>query len=282
MKKAFRYLLWAPFLLMIIPLNAQTLLWQMSKNGKPKGYIFGTMHTSLSETDSLYPQISSCIKACDEYYMEADMNQANALFLLGKAFMSNNTKLSDLISQEDYEMVNESLKRKGYNAGMFDRIQPYFLYGLLSQMDSSDEKVNLDEIIDIRLANKAKEMGVKVKGLESMGEQMESISKIPYNEQAKALVSYLKTEQENPNELDEMLELYQLGNIDSLYQMAANSMSNDEMKYLLIDRNVRMADRIEKYAKKKRIFVAVGAAHLGGVNGVLNLLKQKGFTIGSF
>jgi uncharacterized protein YbaP (TraB family) len=126
----------------------------------------------------------------------------------------------------------------------------------------------------------AKQKGMEVIGLETIKEQMDVFEKIPLKTQATMLYKELSSEKvEGENQLDDMIELYARQELDSLYLLTSTGMDSETNKHLLVVRNHNMADRMEPIMKKKPMFVGVGAAHLPGKEGVIDLLRKKGYTV---
>jgi uncharacterized protein YbaP (TraB family) len=134
----------------------------------------------------------------------------------------------------------------------------------------------------MELMDKAKEKDMAIEGLETIKYQMSMFDSIPYEDQAKMLVEAVKGgDEEAENTLDEMIELYKNQDIDGLYEliMAEDSDMENFEDILLVTRNKNWIPKIEKFASQKPTFIAVGAGHLPGKQGVINLLKAKGYTV---
>ena len=120
-------------------------------------------------------------------------------------------------------------------------------------------------------------------GLETIADQMEVFNKISYEAQAKVLVETIKNLKEgnsNANEFAKMVAYYKAQDVDGMLEAMAGDL--DEMEgqdALLDDRNKKWIPQIMEMSKKEKVFYAVGAGHLGGANGVIRLLRQKGLKV---
>jgi uncharacterized protein len=115
-------------------------------------------------------------------------------------------------------------------------------------------------------------------GIETIAEQLHAVDLIPLKEQAHMLLEETVKPDSGGMDMNDLLDVYKSGNLDSLYSMyRKGELSNEFNKALITDRNHRMADRIDSIAHTKSIFVAIGALHLPGPEGVLNLLRGKGY-----
>jgi uncharacterized protein YbaP (TraB family) len=264
-------------------LNAQpktSLLWKISGNGlKTPSYIYGTIHSFDKRAFTFDKLVTPYIKKCDAFGMEIKLDEVNPFSLLGQLTMPGDTTLKMLVADSDYKKF-ESLVRDSFHIelAMFSQIKPMFLMGL---METNEVASDYDDFLDEYLMKKAKSAGKECIGIETVEEQLHAIDLVPLKEQAKMLVDETLHPDTTDLGLDDLLDIYKRGDLDSLYSYyKAGELSNEFNKALVTDRNHRMADRIDSIAHKKSIFVAVGALHLPGNEGVLNLLRKKGYEVG--
>ena len=126
-----------------------------------------------------------------------------------------------------------------------------------------------------------------MKQLEKVQEQIDAFNSIPYGEQAKGLLELIKEEQSAQkanNSTEELIQHYLDGNLDSLIIIATDlqesKFTNQSFERIfLIDRNKIMTNRIVPIIKDQSAFIAIGAAHLPGKEGVIQLLREKGYTV---
>jgi uncharacterized protein YbaP (TraB family) len=136
---------------------------------------------------------------------------------------------------------------------------------------------------DLTFAQLAGQQGKPVLGLETLEEQMAAVDKIPLEEQLKGLVEMARRPDEAQKEIVALLGAYKAQDLPLLMKLVKDSKFNGETETfdqeLLDKRNRNWVPIIEKAAREKATFFAFGAGHLGGPNGVLSLLRQKGYTI---
>ena len=129
----------------------------------------------------------------------------------------------------------------------------------------------------------AKEQKEETIGLETVTEQLNVFDAIPYQDQMNELVKTAKSDlDKDRNELNKMLELYKTEDVEAMYtftQQSENVLTSKFDEELLNSRNQNWIARISKIADNKATFFGVGAAHLGGEKGVINLLRKYGFTV---
>ncbi len=271
-----------------IPLSGHTisrqskttsLLWKISgKHLKKPCYLYGTVHSYDKRAFTFKSLIVPYIKQCEAFGMEIKLDELDPFSLLGKLQMRGDTTLRMLITPENYGKL-EQLMRDSFSVelSMFSSVKPMFLMGL---MQTTGDESDYSDFLDEFLMKRAKESHKELIGIETVAEQLNAIDIIPLQEQAKMLLDETLYPDTTAEPLEDLLDIYKNGDLDSLYSFYnRGELSNTFNKALILDRNHRMADRIDSIAQLKTIFVAVGALHLPGNEGVINLLRQKGYEV---
>jgi uncharacterized protein len=256
------------------------LLWEISGNGlKESSYVFGTIHLiptkdfHLSELTILSLEKSS--KIVFEIDLE-EMNDLSSLFpLLLNSFMPEN-KISDFVSSDDYSLIENYFQNKGLPMVLLERVKPMFLNALLSG-DLFSEATSYE----LRLMEIATRLGKKTGGLETIEFQLSLFDRIPYEQQAKLLVHSIKKSQNNSDDFAELIQLYKQEDIEKLVQLVMQDSkefgSFDEI--MIYQRNENWIPKMTSLMQKEPVFFAVGAGHLGGNQGVIQLLRNAGYTL---
>ena len=261
-----------------------SLLWEITGNGLEKpSYLFGTIHIIGSEDYFWTDIMNEKFNTTETLVLEIDLENSMMamLSMMGSVRMKKGVSLQDLLTEEEYKLVEDYFNNEmGMPISLFDRIKPMFT----SMMISEGGQEGMDEMTsyEMELMDKAKEKDMAIEGLETIKYQMSMFDSIPYEDQAKMLVEAVKGgDEEAENTLDEMIELYKNQDIDGLYEliMAEDSDMENFEDILLVTRNKNWIPKIEKFASQKPTFIAVGAGHLPGKQGVINLLKAKGYTV---
>jgi uncharacterized protein len=205
--------------------------------------------------------------------------------IMTKAMMPRGQKLRDLISAEDYALVKARFEQIGMPLPMLEMIKPMFLSAMVdgggeNPMDSTAKGgTTAYEMEIMKIAEKdKKEMG----GLETMEFQMGIFDSIPLKTQAEMLVKSIKSVNHGDSEFKAMVEMYKNQDIEAMAGSMKGGDENELSKYesiLLTNRNKNWIPLIAKNSAGKSTFYAVGAGHLGGEMGVVNLLRKEGFTL---
>lgn len=142
--------------------------------------------------------------------------------------------------------------------------------------------------LDMKLFQEASASGKAVYGLETMAEQMGVFESMSEREQLVFLDESIKHANEVPEMIRRILDLYLAGDLTGLKQysdrmMARNSSQLTEIfqKRLIVDRNQRMVERMQPRLDEGNAFIAVGALHLPGDEGILRLLEKQGYSVRS-
>lgn len=264
-------------------LDKKALLWEIKVPGaKNPSYIFGTIHIIPAE-DFFYPEGTlSAFDRVNKVFFEIDMSQMNDMStlmgMMDKLYMKDNKSLKDLLTKEEYTKVNTFFKSKGLPLIFLERMKPMFLtvltYGDASPNALQEGKMKSYEFSFLELAN---QLNYPTGGLETIDFQIGVFDKIPYEVQAKMLVESIDQSSDEDMEFQKMVALYKTQDIQKLVNSIGeegNGISDYE-DILLNERNKNWIPIIIREAQTQPSFFAVGAGHLGGKNGILNLLREK-------
>ena len=258
-----------------------SLLWEIKgKKVKSPSYILGTMHL-ISQEKFLFPDhLKEKVKSSDLLVMEIggiseQMEMAKLLFLEeGNLFDHFTEEQTDSILnfvEENLNMSKEQVK------STFGRMKPMALIQLFSRESFGESPASYE----MSLEKIAKEHEIEVRGLETVEEQMAIFDSMTMEDQVKMVMQALRDSDESAKATDRLIEVYLSQDIEKIYELLGEE-GGDMMNYeenLLTNRNQNWIPQIKKLIKKNKSFIAVGAAHLGGENGVINLLRKEGYEV---
>ncbi len=261
--------------------DENTLLWRISGNNlQQPSFLFGTFHLLCKEDIHFSDALKKAIKSSDEIYMEMDLDDPSTM-LSGMLYMNmkGDKKLQDLYTPEEYQRLeNYFSDTLQMPMMMFQKAKPYFLVALLyPKMMECPTPAGVEE----ELMKIAKEDKKEIKGLETMQFQASVFDSIPYEWQAKELLKNIDSFSVYKNEFDQMLGFYKKQELDSMKNMITKSEFGSE-KYedlLLNNRNKNWIKQLKEIMKTESVFVAVGAGHLIGDFGLINLLRKEGYKV---
>lgn len=260
--------------------QSNSLLWKIEAPHLSKpSYLYGTMHSHDKRAHLFGDSVLAKLNQCDAVALEllTGAMEENPFAML-ELMMMKDTTLDMLLSEEDYQFVKTHVEE---NLEMFsmlvDKIKPIFTSVMLSEsMMRNDKAYTVDDFLE----NKAEKLGKRTIGIETMEEQMSALDQISLKEQAKMLVEQIRTENEDSMLFEQLMEHYKSQDLDAMM----NIYKSEEMpemfdEALVTKRNHIMAHRMDSIIRIQPTFNAVGALHLAGNEGVIALLKQKGYAL---
>jgi uncharacterized protein YbaP (TraB family) len=266
------------------PVATNTLLWRISgKNLSKPTYIFGTMHMLCADDIQLSDSLKQAIRGADKVYLELDMDDMmQVLGAMSHMTMRNDTTLADLLTAEEYKKVKSFFQE---NSGlipftMLEKFKPLLIESMiLKETATCDNMIVMEQLV----MEEARENKKEIKGLETMDFQLGIFDRIPYKLQAEQLVKMVENagHDGDDKEMKELTEAYrqqQLDIMDDLTKKEDMGIQNFT-DLLLYNRNADWANKLAGLMPANSLVVAVGAGHLPGEKGVLNLLRKAGYRV---
>ena len=260
-----------------------TLLWRISGNGlKQPSYLFGTIHLLCSDDVQLSDSLKAAIKGSDRVYLELDMdNLIELISVVNKMKMNGDTTLADLLTDEEYKKVKAffSNQRSLIPFSMLETYKPRLAASTLMQSAIECENaIAMEQLI----MQEAKRENKRIKGLETMAFQISIFDSIPYQVQAKQLVKYVDDfGKKDDTSFEELTKAYKDQELSKLEKLTLQEDSGMERftEIMLYNRNEDWVKKLEKLMTEQALVVAVGAGHLPGNRGVINLLRKAGYKV---
>lgn len=255
-------------------------LWKIEGSGLNKAsYLFGTIHITCDATLE-----NDVIKALDEtkqIVLEIDMDDPDMQDKMMKGmYMKDGKTLKSIVNDEDYQAIDSLFTSKmGISVKMIENVKPFFLTSMLYPkfIDCPMES------FEAELMKVAKEQNEEIFGLETIDDQINVFEVIPYEDQVKDLVRTAKDNMAyDKANFAKLLSIYKDENITDMLNIMNDDNYSSVAEYqdeLLYNRNINWIPKIKEYAEKQATFFGVGAGHLAGENGVINLLRQAGYTV---
>lgn len=277
-----------------LPKNYQGLLWEISGNGlKTPSYLYGTMHVSnklaFHLSDSFFIALNRCNVVAlelnfnewmDDFIQEGDAME-RLFFLRGSGY--NNSFYTNAVSLDMANKEELKLLLKSY---------PQIINQMMYRNTNSKSDFEEDNYLDIFINQAGHKLNKKVIGLENFMVTEKIRFKASQRDVKTKKEKELEMEEREQNriKLRELLKdgseedlsfenAYRTGNLDLLDTL--NKLQSDKryMKYMLFERNVIMANGIDSVIRREPMFTGVGAAHLPGPEGVIELLRAKGYKL---
>lgn len=264
------------------PSPAHTLLWKITGKGlKKPSYLFGTMHVLCEEDAILSDRLKGAIAGCDEIYFEINLVDINGILNSLKYMrMNDNQKLSDLLNDSDYLKVKNYFSAHGSKLpfGMLERLKPMLVSSLIEEDNMNCKTTDGMEFV---IMKEARNHDKKINGFETAEFQAGLFDSIPYEKQARELVESIDSLDQNRKNTDSLVAVYRRQDLEKIDEMSRKDdpEMSGYMDLLLYDRNRKWVKALRSLLADKSLVIAVGAAHLPGDQGVINLLKRAGYTV---
>ena len=278
--------------------NGQGLFWKISKDGKQPSWLYGTMHVTDPRILNLSDAVTKAIDQSDTVVIETldllDPLKAQAALLKNPelTMFTNGQKLTSTMSEDDKSFVEAELKERGIPASFVARMKPWMVMSLVSVPDCEQQrKASGEQILDFAIVERAKAQGKELKGLETILEQVTAMASLPIDFQVKGLVESLRLGDVLTDVSETMTQLYleeDIALITPALKAVAKELGQEEdpdedfgafEAKIILERNYLMAERAEPILNDGNAFIAVGALHLPGEEGVIELLRKQGFEI---
>ncbi|MCB9260814.1 MAG: TraB/GumN family protein [Flavobacteriales bacterium] len=269
------------------PKKYPSLLWEISGNGVAKpSYLYGTMHVSSKVAFHLGDTFFMALESCDAVALESDATQ-----WLEKMYSTEYLEeVGDLYGRSSYY---NDFYREGFSIIEFDKqtlgrslnFNSRLMNGLLYRESDYDAEFEEETYLDMYIHQAGKKLNKPVIGLEDFMESHRLVQKseIPDEDEEDRVesVDYRKIRNSGKNPGEMMQDAYRNGDldmVDSLQRLM--DPGNNHQKYMLHDRNIIMANRMDSIIQSgTKLFTGIGAAHLAGEKGVIELLRAKGYTL---
>jgi uncharacterized protein YbaP (TraB family) len=256
------------------------LLWKISGNGlQEASYVFGTIHMTCDA--SLNDDVKNALDKTSLLVLELDMDDPsmNATMMSNMA-MKDNQNIKDLLSDEEYATL-DAFTQSNFGAPLaaFATFKPFFI-SAMTYTKFLDCPIQSYEGALMAIAQEQKE---EILGLETVEEQLNIFDEIPYTDQIKDLmVSVEDNLTEDKAKFQKLMEYYKNADLSAIQEMTETDETLTMQKHkdlMLNNRNKKWISKMEVFSKEQPTFFGVGAAHLIGEKGVIQLLRDQGYTV---
>lgn len=263
-----------------------SLLWKISSpDGKIQSYLFGTYHIIGSDYLKEHLKVQSAYSAASSIVVETEIDSSQMMAVALKGMMMGKS-LKGMMDSADYSLVKTELEPSlGADLAQLDQFKPVFIsimYSLALAQKYTPEKLNYGgQAIDQYFAHQGKKSGKKVYSLESSAEQAEILfNSQSLEEQIEDLVEMAKDKEAVVKMTKSVIQSYLDEDLKTMYEEAKNlEEASGDLDVLLDDRNLRWIEILKPILSEGNAFIAVGALHLPGEKGLIELLQKEGYIL---
>jgi len=288
-----RFLLISILCLLALASQAQ-LLWKVSGNGLSRpSYILGTHHMAPASMIDEISGMDIAIEGCDivvgEVEKDSLMGQEAQMRMAQSMIAPPDSTLDKLYTPDEYAIVEQVFNKyfgtMGVKLSQMNSMKPSAISAQLQAMQAVRNFPNFDptNLIDIAVQQRANDAGKPSAGLETLQEQIDLLFNTPLADQAKGLLESCKQDENFLQMSVALVEAYMSQDLEKIYTVMLEATDGEEgkeeMKALLDERNHAWVPKLVEMMPERACLVCVGAGHLTGPQGVLQLLRDRGFTV---
>ena len=270
------------------------LLWKVSGNGLTRpSYIMGTHHLAPYSIMDSIAGLKQALKETQQVYGELKMSEMQSPATMQKMqkmmMMEGDTTLTSLLSAEDFALANKFCKENlMMDLNMAPKLKPAFLLNNIAVVAYVKHigKFNPQEQLDTFFQSQAVNNGKKAEGLETPDFQFNLLfNSYPLQRQAQLLMCTLRHIETEVENLKRLTDAYMKQDLNTMLQISQERKGNQcdplqgEEDAMIYNRNRAWAKKLPAIMKEAPTLVPVGALHLPGEQGLLNLLKKQGYTV---
>jgi uncharacterized protein YbaP (TraB family) len=286
MAERMKHMLAVLWLALVLPAAAavadEALFWSVERDGRVAGYLLGTIHSEDPRVLDFRPEFLGQVGDCDVFAMELVPDLDTLQRLVAYMQLPEGDTLRAHLGEERYERVKAALERYGVSAEQAQRLKPW-----AAMMTLSVPPPSTGLFMDYALALRAQGMGLDLRGLEALEEQLGFLEALEPS-MALELLDQAVSEAAGVDRVHrEMVDAYLGGRLTELEEQAHAQLAALTpaarawfVEQGVTERNRRMAQRMLGWLGEEAcLFVAVGALHLPGEAGLIELLREGGYEL---
>ena len=263
----------------MLPLGAEenSIFWRLTSPNGFENYLYGTIHTDDNRVSDINKNVIEALKSSQIFLMET-MEISNPKLLL-----MNNIDYSLYFNEADLDKIKLLANFHTMSLERVLKMKPWLL-AVIFDSPRPITPFNLDNL----LKTKARDLGLKIKGLETSEEHFQVLDSFSIQDQVTFLKKVLaKSLEQKEKDYEQLMSAYLSQDLNKIInvnealtsKLFSKSMWIEMKKKLLIKRNNIFFNRAHKLANNNRLFIAVGASHLGGSNGLIKQFEGAGYQL---
>lgn len=261
--------------------SQNALLWEITGNNLPgPSYLFGTFHLMCKDDIRFSPALLQSMSAASSLYLELDMDEPGAMGgLLSYLQLKNEKTLPDLFKNPaDYARVEKFFKDSlQVSLQSMKKMKPNVLEAMLYPKLMPCNRISG---VEEELLSLAKTQNKPVNGLETIAFQAALFDNVSDENEANNLLYAVDSFQVYKAFMLHLMQIYKNQQLDQMEQAFNDEPGfNESKERLLYSRNRNWVSQLRDILKKETVFVAVGAGHLVGADGLIELLKKEGYQL---
>lgn len=264
------------------PMTEKSLLWKVQHPEKAgEIHLFGTMH--LMEKAYFYfpKKLEKLVEKSDVVVMEL-AGMPSPAEAMKHILLPKDANFFDFFSPAQRDTILQWAQNKLQMdettfRSSFSKMKPFALVQMVVQL----EFLGKTESYEVRFEGLAKSKSIPLEGLETIADQMRIFDRLTKEQQSEMVMESIREGNDEIDEIKRIQQVYTKQDLDALYALIdeEEGVIEEMESELLTDRNINWTKQLANYMDGRQVFVAVGAAHLGGPKGLIRLLEAEGYVL---
>ena len=259
----------------------QGILWRIDGAATQPSYLLGTIHSDDARITTLPVTIANIFQQADSFSGEIDMDLPNLMQASQATLLPEGESLQQLLDSTLYQQTVQLLAAYGMPELVVQRMKPWAAAATLSL-----PRPQTGLFLDMLLYTQAAAQGKRVYGLETVSEQVGAMESIPRDLQIIMLRDAVAQHDQLDQIIEALINAYLQRDLNALESISDKAMQQGDARVaqlftsqVVVNRNRRMLERMQPRLDEGSAFIAVGALHLPGKDGLLTLLRNKGYRV---
>jgi uncharacterized protein len=263
----------------------KSFLWRVNSD-QNRLYILGSIHLLKKETYPLKKSIEDAFEQTKKLVLEIDLGSANLQklqqLMLQKSISTDGTMLDQSVSNETYQAVAKRAKELGIDIRVLSPFKPWVIAMTMAAIKLQQLGFEPSLGVDRHLAERAKQTDKPTAGLETAEFQLDLFDRFSAKEQELLLRQSMDEMDHVERNVTAIVQAWKSGDVGAVERHLLVGMRDypEIHRKVIDDRNQRWLPQIENLLSRgENALIVVGAAHLVGKNGIIELLKDRGYRV---
>jgi uncharacterized protein len=263
----------------------KSFLWRVNSD-QNRLYILGSIHLLKKETYPLKKSIEDAFEQTKKLVLEIDLSSANSQkiqqLMLQKSISTDGTMLHQSVSNETYQAVAKRAKELGIDIRLLSPFKPWVIAMTMAAIKLQQLGFDPSLGVDRHLAERAKQTDKPTAGLETAEFQLDLFDRFSAKEQELLLRQSMDEMDHVERNVTAIVQAWKSGDVGAVERHLLVGMRDypEIHRKVIDDRNQRWLPQIENILSRgENALIVVGAAHLVGKNGIIELLKDRGYRV---
>lgn len=255
----------------------RNLLWKITRIGEVDSYLFGTSDILPVKGYELPKKVKKAFDKADRLVMELKLDNPNfQAEMMEHINMKDGKTFDKLLNEQDYKKLDAYLQQNlGVGIDFFNTFKPAVVRSYLIPTFMETEILSFEELfLELNQANKK-----EIEGLEQPVDQLSVYDEIRYEDQVAEIMQMVNKDGQTKASYQQLASLYKSENLEDIFHFIQKQLGASKTKLIFENRNRKFIPVIKTMTQSKSNFIAIGVGHLGGGNGLIELLKNEGYTV---